>query len=218
MDSLNPMVECGLGSAGNPIAFGPAFAFSLETCTTVGYGLPNGTNSFFEPECGHLQVFIYFQMVFSMLFNAFLFAFLFARLARCEQRGTQILFCNKAIIEKRNGKWLMHVRVYDYASSLPIVEAHARMYCVSWRDYEKQTRDLVQPHLLHQMRILQPDDDLGSSLFTSIPGNLTHQIDVFSPLLPKLHKKASKRMDSGGLVLRQIDQYINGTGFMCPVW
>lgn len=217
LDAISPETECGLGTAGNPIQFGPAFAFSLETCTTVGYGLPNGTNSFFEPECTHLQIAIYFQMVFSMLFNAFLFAFLFARLARCEQRGAQVLFSDKAIIEKRNGKWLMHVRVYDYASSLPIVEAHVRMYCVSWRDYEKQTRDLVQPHLLHAMRVLQPDDELGSSLFTSIPLNVTHQIDTFSPLLPKNHKKLSKRLDGGGLQLRQIDQFINGVGLMCPV-
>ncbi len=217
IDANDPTVECGLGTAGNPISFGPAFAFSLETCTTVGYGLPNGTNGFFEPECGHLQIFIYFQMVFSMMFNAFLFAFLFARLARCEQRGSQVLFSDKAIIEKRNGKWMMHVRVYDYASSLPIVESHARMYCVSWRDYEKQERDLVQPHLLHNMRILQPDDELGASIFCSIPLNVTHQIDVFSPLMPKKVKKKSKRMNGGGLILREIDEYINGSGMMCPV-
>jgi hypothetical protein len=29
--------DCGLGAPGTPIAFAPAFAFSLETCTTVGY-------------------------------------------------------------------------------------------------------------------------------------------------------------------------------------
>ena len=28
--------NCGLGAPGVPITFGPAFAFSLETCTTVG--------------------------------------------------------------------------------------------------------------------------------------------------------------------------------------
>jgi hypothetical protein len=217
IDASSPETNCGLGTAGNPISFGPAFAFSLETCTTVGYGLPNGTNGFFEPECGHLQIFIYFQMIFSMCFNAFLFAFLFARLARCEQRGSQVLFGDKAIIEKRNGKWLMHVRVYDYASSQPVVEAHVRMYCVSWRDYEKQTRDLVQPHLLHAMRILQPDDSLNASLYTSIPLNVTHQIDTFSPLLPKAHKKKCHRMDVGGLQLREIDQIIDNTGIMCPV-
>lgn len=216
IDAENPMLECGLGSSGNPIQFGSAFAFSLETCTTVGYGLPNGTNSFFESECSNLQVAIYFQMVFSMMFNAFLFAFLFAQLARCNQRGAQVLFANKAIVERKNGKWMMHVRVYDYDSSQPVVEAHVRMYCVSWLDYAKQSRDMIQPHLLHAMRILHPDDDRGAMLYTSVPLNITHQIDVFSPLYPKDYREQTNRMDDGGLKLREIDQYINNTGIACP--
>ena len=36
VDRYNPETECGLGSKGNPIEFGASFAFSLETCTTVG--------------------------------------------------------------------------------------------------------------------------------------------------------------------------------------
>lgn len=34
VDHRDATVDCGLGSVGSPIAFGPAFAFSLETCTT----------------------------------------------------------------------------------------------------------------------------------------------------------------------------------------
>lgn len=34
IDKLAPEISCGLGDAGSPIGFGPAFAFSLETCTT----------------------------------------------------------------------------------------------------------------------------------------------------------------------------------------
>ena len=36
--------DCGLGEPNLPIAFGTSFAFSLETCTTVGYGLPGSNN------------------------------------------------------------------------------------------------------------------------------------------------------------------------------
>lgn len=61
-DNANPQIDCGLGNATSPIEFGGAFAFSLETCTTVGYGLPSGKNAFFE-NCPGLQVVIYFQMV-----------------------------------------------------------------------------------------------------------------------------------------------------------
>lgn len=35
-DSNDTKMECGLGDAGNPIHWAGAFAFSLETCTTVG--------------------------------------------------------------------------------------------------------------------------------------------------------------------------------------
>ncbi len=63
IDRLYPNHDCGLAPKDETIEFGPAFAFSLETCTTVGYGLPNSTNAFFEKECFSLQVAIYFQMV-----------------------------------------------------------------------------------------------------------------------------------------------------------
>jgi hypothetical protein len=36
IDSVNLGTDCGLGPPGKPIPFGTAFAFSLETCTTVG--------------------------------------------------------------------------------------------------------------------------------------------------------------------------------------
>jgi len=218
IDRDNPSVACGLGTKDKPIEFTPAFAFSLETCTTVGYGLPNSTNGFFETECLGLQISIYFQMMWSMLFNAFLFSFVFARLARCESRGAQVLFSDKAIMEVRDGKWMLHVRIYDVDSSQPVVEAHVRMYCVSWRDYERQARDLVQPHLLHTMRLLQPNDELGAPLFTSIPANVTHSIDAFSPLAPMRMRNSVKYLPHSGLPLREADQFCgNRDGVLCPV-
>ena len=113
VDRQEPDVNCGLGKEGSPIKFHGAFAFSLETTTTVGYGLPNGVNGFFEA-CPELVVVVYFQMVISMFFvssdlhvhepgrytltltlllrlqNAFLLSFMFARLARCEARAAQV--------------------------------------------------------------------------------------------------------------------------------
>ena len=76
--------------------YGGYFAFSLETTTTVGYGLPNGSNAFFEP-CPALQTVMYLQMVWSMMFNAFLFAFFFSRLAKSENRAAQVIFSKSAL-------------------------------------------------------------------------------------------------------------------------
>ena len=91
-DRLNGQDVCGMGvNATQPIAFGAAVAFSVETCTTVGYGLPSGSNAFFE-KCPVLQFFVFWQMVWSMLFNAFLFAFFFLRLSKSDSRGVQVVF------------------------------------------------------------------------------------------------------------------------------
>ncbi|CAB9520489.1 rectifier potassium channel 2 [Seminavis robusta] len=217
IDSIDPNKDCGLASQpGKVIGLPGAFAFSLETCTTVGYGLPGGHNGFFE-NCPLLQLAIYTQMVYSMLFNAFLFAFFFARLARAEARGAQMLFSNKAIIEHRNGKWLFHARIYDLDAAHPVVEAHVRLYVISWMDYEYQDFN-KQPHLLHTMRLLQPNDDLGGMLFTSVPATLTHHIDAYSPLTPSYLRDDDSLVQRHGLPLREVDRMVeNMGGIPCPI-
>lgn len=82
VDNSDPSINCGLGPEGAPIEFGPAFAFSLETCTTVGYGLPNGVNSFFENNCPSLQVVIYLQVRAGMMLDCYR-----PLLARCPCSG-----------------------------------------------------------------------------------------------------------------------------------
>lgn len=186
-DRLDPEMECGLGNKGQPINFGPAFAFSLETCTTVGYGLPSGTNAFFEETCPGLMFIIYAQMVMSMMFNAFLFAFFFARLARCEARGLQVCFANKAIFtqqkdDKGDTHWLFQTRVYDLNSTLPLVEAHIRCYLVSY--HNKPDKPCYEPVHLQTMRLIDPCDEYGGVLYPSIPSTVSHHIDVNSPLNP----------------------------------
>jgi hypothetical protein len=82
-DNIQLNLACGLGRAGSPITFAGAFAFSLETCTTVGYTFPYNVNAFFKPECSGLQVIIYFQTIWSMIFNAF-FAYLLVQSDRSQ--------------------------------------------------------------------------------------------------------------------------------------
>lgn len=176
-------------------------------------------DAFFENECPGLQVAIYFQMVWSMMFNAFLFAFFFARLARTDSRGSQVLFSNKAILEKRkDGKWFFHARIYDLDSSQPLVEAHVSMYVASWVDYDQQKDSRKQPHLLHAMRIIQPNDELGGSFYTSVPSTATHCIDAYSPLAPKSARRKVNKVGSHGLVLRDVDCLTESrSGVICPV-
>jgi len=86
--------------------------------------------AFFQ-NCPATQVTIYFQMAFSMMFNAFLFAFFYSRLARCEARGTLVLFSEKAVVRvDSTGKMVLEVQVYDSDSRHPVVEAHVRLILV----------------------------------------------------------------------------------------
>lgn len=155
-------------------------------------------------------------MTWSMIFNAFFTAFIFARLSRCEQRSAQVLFSKQAIIEKKDGKWLFHVRVYDLDSQLPIVETHMRMYCASWMKYKEEKQG--QPHILHSMRIFDPNDELNSWIFTGVPMTASHHIDAYSPLAPLDYRKDLNIMKGHGLMLREMDQISGNTGgWPCPV-
>lgn len=170
--------------------------------SSVGYGLPNGSNAFFD-NCPSLQVVIFFQMVWSMMFNAFLFAFFYSRLAKCDARGAQVVLSNKAIVTMVDGQVRFQVRVYDVDAATPVVEAHIRMYAVT------KSRPVPRP-----LRIIQPDDELGSTLFLSVPTVVAHQIDLYSIL----HPPRPTPVNPVGLILRQADSFVgNRDGFICPV-
>lgn len=207
IDRQHADVYCGLGDLQTPIqpiSYAGAFAFSLETCTTVGYGLP-GPYNFFD-NCPALQSTIYFQMVWSMMFNAFLFAFFFSRLARHDTRAVQVVFSKKAIvcIDPESNQVRFQVRVYDTDARHPVVEAHARLYAV------RKDRPVPRP-----LRIIQPNDELHAQLFLSMPSIIHHHIDIYSLLHPvpqatDSDQDSSKNNmlvypESAGLMLRQAD-------------
>ena len=193
VDGRSPEINCGLGIENDPIDFGGAFAFSLQTCTTVGYTLPSGKNAFFE-SCQGVQTAIFFQMVWSMMFNAFLFAFFYTRLGRCDARGAQVLFSDKAIVSIVEGQPRFQVRLFDVDSERPIVEAHVRLYAVM------KDRPVPRP-----LRLLQPDDTRGAMLFLSFPTVVSHHLDVYS----MLHPAHSGRLPllPAGLTLREADSH-----------
>ena len=188
-DKIQPDVNCGLTEDGlSIISFESAFAFSLETTTTVGYGLPGSSNAYFE-SCPELQVVIYFQMLFSLLFNAFLFAFFFARLSRCESRGTQVVFSDKAIIKKtKDGRLTFNIRLYDIDSQRPLVEAHIRFYVLKKNAIDENAS-------FELMRTTNPNDDLGGMLYVALPCTATHYIDSHSPIRPRTAASSATTID-----------------------
>jgi hypothetical protein len=209
VDRHDPNQNCGLGAPPNPIHFGGAFAFSLETCTTVGYGLPNSTNAYFE-NCPGLQVVIYFQMVWSMMFNAFLFAFFYSRMAKCDARGAQVVMSCRALVSYVSGQVRFQVRCYDVDARNPVVEAHVRLYAVT------KSRPVPRP-----LRMLQPNDDFGAMLLLSVPTVVSHHVDEYSVLHPGVtaaRGTGAVMPPPSGLNLRQVDGVVcNRDVFMCPI-
>mmetsp|Transcript_29065 Transcript_29065/g.53176 ORF Transcript_29065/g.53176 Transcript_29065/m.53176 type:complete len:519 (-) Transcript_29065:119-1675(-) len=228
--------DCGLSFTDDDgsIKYGSAFAFSLETTTTVGYGLPGDSNAFFE-NCPSVQVCIYFHMVLSMMFNAFLFSFFFARLSRCEQRAIQVIFSDKAIVKREftNGgicRYKLDLRTYDIDSSHPIVEAHVRIYAIKHTPLLVGVSSNEGYHDLKfdPMRVESPNDELGAMLYISAPHIISHHIGMYSPICPPEKKafaeggrvpiKSGFVVDSAGFRLRELDSHVETrTGLQCTV-
>lgn len=174
-------------------------------------------------------------MLLSMFFNAFLLSFIFARVSRSEARAAQVLFSDKAIINREilpNGirRYMLSARVYDADSMFPIVEAHVRFYAVKHRSMHAENRkDIRHPLKMEPMRVSMPNDDLGAVLYTSIPTRATHHIDYYSPIQPPSKRKLGPEdgrvrrdtgfvMDSCGLDLRENDSYTGGQdGLRCVI-
>jgi hypothetical protein len=92
-----PSVECGIAPLGRRPTFYHAFAFSMETLTTIGYGVPFGGN-FFEETCAGVLVVVYFEAVMFIILNASIVGVLFARVAAANRRASQIIFSDKAVV------------------------------------------------------------------------------------------------------------------------
>ncbi|OEU19051.1 hypothetical protein FRACYDRAFT_183433 [Fragilariopsis cylindrus CCMP1102] len=202
----NLAVDCGLGKKNETLTFAAAFAFAMETATTVGYGLPSGSNGFFEQGCAHIQAPIYFQMVFNMLFNAFMFAFFYSQLSKSETRSVQLVFSNKLIIGVKDDQVYASVRCYDLDSANPLVEAHARMYMLDHR------------LKLKPLRIVDPDDDNGAFMHLSIPQEIIHEVDHYSALSPRSMPLTTTEKNSTRLNLRSVDSTTGSRDEInCPI-
>lgn len=187
---------CGLAEPGTTLSFHTAFAFSVETMTTIGYGIPHDTEAFFSG-CISLTLAVYGQSLTFIILNAALLGIIFARVGRANARAAQIIFSDKAVIRCVRGKFYLNLQVAE-ASFLdyhPIVEAHVRVYAVL---HERMSTTARQPTAgnvadagngiaLFQTRVLRitnPNDELGGMLFLATPQQISHRIDRWSPLFP----------------------------------
>ena len=88
--------------------FTSCFLFSLETQHTIGYGTRQTTT-----ECPHAIIVMSLQSVLGCLIQAFMVGLVFSKLSRPRNRSKTVIFGNNAVINLRNRKLCLVIRVGD---------------------------------------------------------------------------------------------------------
>eukprot|EP01147_Barroeca_monosierra_P002434 gene2434-5374_t len=182
--------QCGLEIS----QYGDAVMLSIETQATIGYGVPS---SYFE-HCNLGPLLVLSQTLVGLFVDALFIGVIFARISRGNNRAYTIVFSNKAIIREINGK------VCDMKKH-SLVEAHVRMYTIRHKlaSQIRKHRTVSTSELsraqstptntvwfqTHAMRLTHPNDELGSMLLLSLPDQVIHHIDAWSPLMPQTVKR-----------------------------
>jgi len=208
-------------------SFQMAFAFAVETAATSGYGLPSDDTTSYWQNCVRVPVVVWWQSFFGILLNALIISLVVTRVGRADTRGHQVVFSNKACIIHRDGKFFFSFQCYDLDLNAPIVEAHVRCYTVLNESDGNTTANFQTRH----MRLINPNDETGSSLFLSVPCIVVHEIDQWSPLLPPILRREhwhahddgfvhnfANRYQYPNLALREADSSAESrSGAQCPV-
>ena len=139
----HPGLNCGIGLAYEYPSFYHAFAFSMETMTTIGYGIPHSDSDFFEPVCTPILVAVYFEAMIFILLNASIVGVLFARVAAANRRASQIILSNKAVIRCVRSRFYFMFQVAEasFFTYHPVVEAHVRVYAVLHEEITRLRED-----------------------------------------------------------------------------
>lgn len=165
-------VECKTGITN----FTQAFAFSVSTLFTIGFGT-NGGDIFFG-DCIWMQTLITFESLWGILLNAIAIGLIFARFARAQSRANTIILSQCASVRRIRGELYFMIQVCEMRKH-QLVEAHVRMYTVR-HDYEQGKHYYFQSY---PMRIQHPDDDKGALLLLALPSVVVHRLDAWSPLV-----------------------------------
>lgn len=154
--------------------FTSAILFSYETQTTIGYGGRHPTE-----KCPSAVFAVMVQSVLSTIIDAFAIGWIIAKISRPKKRAETLLFSNKAVINMRDGKLCLMVRVGNLRKSV-LVEATIRMQFI-------QSRTTKEGEYIPFEQI-DLDIDLGNdsdTIFLVTPQIIVHPIDEDSPLYDK---------------------------------
>ncbi|XP_047559197.1 ATP-sensitive inward rectifier potassium channel 12-like [Lutra lutra] len=151
--------------------FMAAFLFSIETQTTISYGLRCVTE-----ECPVAVVMVVAQSIMGCIIDSFMIGAIMAKKARPKERAQTLLFSHNAVVAPRDGKLCLMWRVGNLRKS-HIVEVHVRAR-------------LIKPRVTKEGKYIpldQIDIDIGfdkglDRIFLVSRITILHEIDEASPL------------------------------------
>ncbi|KAK7475053.1 hypothetical protein BaRGS_00033734 [Batillaria attramentaria] len=178
-----------------------AFLFSVETQSTIGYGI-----IYAHPECGSTLPIIYLQVAAGFLFETLVFGAIFAKMARPKHRRHTLVFSRHACVLQENGQLTLQIRVGDMRRS-HLIETRVRGVLIKRHVVREK---YVYPLFQHQLEF--DAHEMGDRLFLLWPLILTHRITETSPLWTL--KPDDLVFDKFEIVVF-LEGYIESTGEMC---
>ncbi|XP_059621113.1 G protein-activated inward rectifier potassium channel 3-like [Phlebotomus argentipes] len=152
--------------------FRSCFLFSIETQTTIGYGVRTTTE-----ECPEAIFLMCLQSIFGVITQAFMVGVAFAKMAHKGNRSQIFLFSKFAVISQREGNLCLMLRMADIRKS--------RITNVSIRAVLLRSRISAEGEKLEEFQDelkLQIDESSSTGIFLMWPAVLFHRIDSSSPL------------------------------------
>ncbi|CAL1149327.1 unnamed protein product [Cladocopium goreaui] len=159
--------------------FRRAFLLSLETMTTIGYGV---SDPMFD-ECPEVVPLLVAQSLIGLLMDAIFLNLMYTRFSTAFTRSASIIFTDVAIVYEENGFVKIAFRVCEVARK-PLIEPMVRLYLI------KHGRVAVDADMegfldvdTHQMALEEPDINIADGkLFLTLPTKVVHCLDETSPL------------------------------------
>mmetsp|Transcript_110753 Transcript_110753/g.319996 ORF Transcript_110753/g.319996 Transcript_110753/m.319996 type:complete len:549 (+) Transcript_110753:100-1746(+) len=172
--------RCDLGIR----SFTQAFALSVETWLTIGYGVNDPPGPYFK-ECPEAVVFITIQGLLGLLMNAFVVGIVITSVSSGSTRGCTVIFSEKAVIREVNGRLFLMMQVCEMRAT-QLLEAHIRAYVIRRPVPGEVPNDSPAAF---ELRLVRPDDEIGALMLPVLPSVIVHEIDECSPLGPMVRSR-----------------------------
>jgi len=177
--------------------FRDAIFLSIETMTTVGYGI-SGT---YMNGCVEGMLVVTVQSILSVVMGAVVVGGIWLRISRVQVRASTVVFSDKAVVQEIRGSLYFMFQVCDLRKH-QLVETRVRCYTLQQKpSFTAAT-----------MRLQRPDDQLNSLLLLAVPAVVCLRLTLATELQYNQNYSLDKNVISG----RFTSQICNSSPFPLP--